>query len=304
MVYGPHGVGKTSLAARLRSPTLIDLEAGSDEYDVPRMEAPDEWATLLEEVGWAAASLNPGDTLVIDTADAAETMCAAHVCKKAGKDSIEQFGYGKGYTFLRDEFGKLLKALDMCVDHDVNVCVTAHEQVGRVDNPDGTTYSVWGTKLSKYVAPLLADWADAVLRMHFIVLVEEPKGGGRGRATGGDRRAVQCVHSATVDAKNRWGLPFELDVDAAVDAINSHFIDGPSPDATAPLREELFHRMGGADITKRDVEEAVIEQWGKPDGTTVEQYGRKELQQLLANWDKLSSYIEQRRAERADVPFD
>ena len=51
-------------------------------------------------------------TLVIDTADWAEMLCTTQICDKNHKSSIEDFGYGKGYTFVQEEFGRLLNLLE------------------------------------------------------------------------------------------------------------------------------------------------------------------------------------------------
>ena len=54
----------------------------------------------------------PCSTLVIDTADWAERLCIQAVCARAKVGGIEDFGYGKGYTYVKEEFSKLLDALD------------------------------------------------------------------------------------------------------------------------------------------------------------------------------------------------
>ncbi len=46
----------------------------------------------------------PCGTLVVDTADWAERLCIQAVCAKAKVNGIEDFGYGKGYTYVKEEF--------------------------------------------------------------------------------------------------------------------------------------------------------------------------------------------------------
>ena len=46
--------------------------------------------------------------LVFDTIDWLEKLLAEDICKRANKASIEDFGYGKGYVVLAEEFTKFL----------------------------------------------------------------------------------------------------------------------------------------------------------------------------------------------------
>lgn len=217
VIYGPEGIGKTTLAARFPSPLFIDTEGGSGHLDVRRLPSPDSWQMLMDEVAWVRDYPEEcGGTLVVDTADWAEALCAKHVCSKAGKDGIEDFGYGKGYTYVKEEFGRLLNLLSEVVGRGLNVVVTAHAQIVKFEQPDEAgAYDRWEMKLSrKQVAPLLKEWADAVLFCNYktVVIKETDKDGKvtKARATGGRNRTIFATHAATWDAKNRWGLPDEL----------------------------------------------------------------------------------------------
>lgn len=209
LIYGQHGIGKTTLAAQFPGAVFIDTEDGTAGYDVARLPIPQTWNELLEEVAWAARSGEVG-TLVIDSMDWAERLCINALCIEKDKASIEDFGYGKGYVYLKDTFKRLLNGMDYCISHGVNVVCTAHDQVTRIEQPEEmASYSVYGLKLSKYIAPLLKEWADAVLYCHYKTVVVTDNSG-KGHATGGTLRVIQCNHNAVIDAKNRWGMPDEI----------------------------------------------------------------------------------------------
>lgn len=242
VVYGPEGIGKTTLAAQFPSPLFIDTEGGSGHLDVRRLPSPDSWQMLLDEVTWVRDyPAECGGTLVVDTADWAEALCMKQVCSKAGKSGIEDFGYGKGYTYVKEEFGKLLNLLSEVVERGLNVVVTAHATIVKFEQPDEAgAYDRWEMKLSrKQVAPLLKEWADTVLFANFktIVIAESGKDGKvtKARATGGKNRVLYCTHSATWDAKNRWGLPDEVPMEWAQIAP---FVPAPSLGAGAPQAPE------------------------------------------------------------------
>lgn len=107
-------------------------------------------------------------TLVLDTADWAEALCVTHVCQKYKQNSIESFGYGKGYTYLAEEFGRLFSALDAVITSGKNVVITAHAKMRKFEQPDEQgAYDRWEMKLSKQVAPLLKEWCDMLLFLNY-----------------------------------------------------------------------------------------------------------------------------------------
>ena len=106
--YGPEGIGKSTLASMLPWPIFIDTEGSTDHMNVPRYPRPRSWDSLLEMVD-DAAQMGGIKTLIIDTADWAERLCAESLCAAKGWKGIEDAGYGKGYVYLREKFGQLLK---------------------------------------------------------------------------------------------------------------------------------------------------------------------------------------------------
>lgn len=238
VIYGAEGIGKTTLAAQFPRPLFIDTEGGTGHLDVRRLPEPTSWTMLLDEVTWVRDfPYECGGTLVLDTADWAEQLCIAHVCAKYDKKGIEDWGYGKGYVYVKEEFGKLLNLLGECVDRGLNVVVTAHAAIVKFEQPDEMgAYDRWEMKLSRrQVAPLLKEWADAVLFANFKTMVVADKKGEKYKGTGGKNRVLYATHAASWDAKNRWGLPDEVPMDYA--QIAPHVpvpeIPGPAPAVTA-----------------------------------------------------------------------
>ena len=224
VVYGPEGIGKTTLAAQFPDPLFVDVEGGSAHLDVARAEAPRSWAALLSTVD-AVRAERPCATLVIDTADWAERLCAEGICAKRKWDSIETPGYGKGYTELAEEFGRLLDKLTEVAEAGVNVVLAAHAAMRKFEQPDeAAPYDRWELKLQKKVAPLVKEWADAVLFLNYKTIVETVGEGfaAKGKARGG-KRVMFASHHACWDAKNRWGLPDESPL--SFDLVAPHVTD-------------------------------------------------------------------------------
>ena len=214
LVYGHEGIGKSTLAAQMPSPAFIDVEGGTNQLPVARLPRPTSWEMLLDEVRAVRDGDVPCSTLVVDTADAAERLCMAHACAKAGWKNIEEPGYGKGYVVVRDEMGRLLDALTEVVEGGRNVVLLCHSILSKFERPDESgAYDRWSLKLvdSKRtsVAALCKEWADMVLFCDYKIYVTTDKSGKNGKAAGG-ARVIRTTHHPCWDAKNRFGLPDEL----------------------------------------------------------------------------------------------
>ena len=229
-IYGPEGVGKTTLAAQFPDPLFIDTEGGTEGYDVARTQAPQSW-TALKDLVRAVAAERPCGTLVLDTADWAERLLCAELCAKNKWASMEALNYGKCWQYALEEFGRLLDLLTDVRDAGMNVVVTAHAMVSKFDQPDeAASYDRWTMKMYRKDAALLKEWADALLFVNYKTVVEMVGEGfnAKGKARGA-KRTIFTTHHAAWDAKNRWGLPAEVPL--GYEAIAPHV---PSPTAPAP----------------------------------------------------------------------
>ena len=212
LVYGPEGVGKSTFASHFPDPLFIDTEGSTRNLDVKRMPAPTSWPMLIDEVTTVAYD-RLCKTLVIDTLDWAERMCAWDLCQSKGWNGIEDAGYGKGYTYLAERFGQLLNRLEDVVQAGINVVVTAHAKITKFEQPDEMgTYDRWELKLEKKTAPLAKEWADMILFANYQTIVVKSKDG-KSKGQGGQKRVMYTTHTATWDAKNRDDLPDKLDFD-------------------------------------------------------------------------------------------
>ena len=218
VLYGPEGIGKSTFAAKFPSPVFIDTEGGTKKLNVNRLPQPTSWAMLMDEANEVRLGHIPCGTLVIDTADWAERLCIRAVCDRANVKGIEDFGYGKGYTYLKEEFGKLLDLLEDVLHAGHNVVMTAHAQLSKFEQPDEMgQYDRWTMKTSKQVAPLIREWCDMLLFANYKTIVVKDGDGknAKNKAQGG-RRVMYTTHHPCWDAKNRDGLADELAFDYAL----------------------------------------------------------------------------------------
>lgn len=211
VLYGPEGIGKSTFAAGFPGVVFIDTEGSTAGMDVARLPQPQSWAQLLNEVTYIRDHPKEAGTLALDTADWAEKLAVRYLCDKSHKQGIEDWGYGKGYTYLAEIFEELLHLLQDVVDRGVHVIVTAHAKITKFEQPDEMgAYDRWELKLTKQVAPLLKEWADMVLFANYKTLSVAVDDKGKKRKAQGGQRVLYTTHHPCWDGKNRHNLPDEL----------------------------------------------------------------------------------------------
>lgn len=218
VLYGCEGIGKSTFASKLPNPLFIDTEGSTKTLNVKRLQKPTSWAMLLEMVKWVIEK-RPCKTLVIDTADWAERLCTEFICAKHGKNGIESFGYGNGYTYVAEEWGRFLNLLQDVVDvANINVFLTAHAIIRKFEQPDEMgAYDRYELKLGKkttaQTAPLTKEWADMVLFAYYKTYSVAVDDKGKKHKAQGGQRVMYTTHHPCWDAKNRYNLADELPLD-------------------------------------------------------------------------------------------
>lgn len=232
VIYGAEGIGKSTLAAQFPTPLFFDLEDGTAHLSVRRLtrtEIP-TCATVraaIREIAQAGPEV--AGTVVLDTVDWLEAMAAEEVISEANDakiTSIEGFGYGKGYTYLKEKLTMVLADLDRCIRAGQHVVLLAHSRVARHEPPDSAAFDRYELKMSKQVAPLVKEWADCLLFGNFVTLVTDGKG------VGGKKRRLWAERTAAIEAKNRVGL--EPTADWGIEPIRAAFTTAGIPWDTAP----------------------------------------------------------------------
>ena len=230
VVYGPEGIGKSTLAAHFPRPVFIDTEGSTRHMDVSRTDKPSSWTMLMEQVQYVRSDPGVCSTLVIDTADWAEQLCIASICADKKLSGIEDMGYGKGYVYLAEEFGRLLNLLEEIVGRGVHVVLTAHAMMRKFEQPDEMgAYDRWELKLQKKTSALVKEWSDLLLFANYKTLSVAADDKGKKFKAQGGRRVIYTSHHPCWDAKNRLGLPEELPLDFS--ALAQYIGAGTAPSA-------------------------------------------------------------------------
>ena len=216
VIYGPEGIGKSTFAAQFPKPLFIDTEGSTSHLEVDRLPRPTSWQMLKQYIKDLKGDTMGYHTLVIDTADWAERLCEEAICQSNGKIGIEDFGYGKGYTYVKEEFGRLLDSLSDLIDAGMNIVLTAHSIIRKFELPEETgAYDRYelklGQKAGNQCAALAKEWADMVLFVNYKEIVITTKD--NKKKVSGGKRVMYTAHNPCWDAKNRHGLAEELPFD-------------------------------------------------------------------------------------------
>ena len=271
VLYGSEGIGKSTLAAMFPNPLFIDTEGGTAHMDVRRIAKPGTWVELMDILNEVSMTPDICGSLVIDTADWAEQLAVSHVCAKYKKAGLEDFGYGKGHTYLAEEFTPFFRALDRIIAAGIHVVVTAHAKMRKFEQPDEMgAYDRWEMKLSKQVAPLFKEWCDMLLFLNYqtYVVTTENKST---KAQGG-KRVIYTSHHPCWDAKNRHGLPEVLDLD--YENIAHIFEKGEAKSVTpkeTPL-SQLRKQMEKEEITDEELRKVIAAKTRYEVSTPLEEY--------------------------------
>lgn len=204
VLYGPGGIGKTTLAAIAPGPiAFFDLDESlpvlypqlppAIQQRLQGVSTSGDWAGLrdaLHAPGWDGIK-----TLVIDSATKAEELAVAHTLATVPHEKghrvqrIEDYGFGKGYSHVYDTFLCLLGDLDQHVRAGRNVILICHDCISSVPNPHGEDWLRYEPRLQSpasgkaSIRLRVREWADHVLFVGYDVDVTEGKGKGRGTRT-------------------------------------------------------------------------------------------------------------------------
>lgn len=211
VLYGLDGVGKSTFAAGAPSPIFLGTEDGTNHLDVTRFPEPKTFADVQAAVATLFDENHTFSTLVVDSLDWLEPIIWRHVCALGNKASIEDFGYGKGYTQAVDFWRGLLASIDeLRAKKAMHVVLIAHAKIKAKRNPEGDDYDHYVLKLHEASAGVVREWADAVLFSQYETHTVEDEKSGRVKGISTGRRILQTSERAAFDAKNRFALPQTL----------------------------------------------------------------------------------------------
>ncbi len=220
VIYGNHGVGKTTFGAGFPNPILLMTENGVGALRIQRFpKVVETYAELMTAIGALYQGAHDRQTLVLDSLDWLEPIVWAETARRHGKESIESWDYGKGYIEAELVWSEVLTGLDaLQTERGMSVVCTAHAAVTRFQSPMAEPYDRYSIKLHKRASALVQEWADVVGFCHWQTMTTATdlgfnKKAVRGITTG--QRLLALQETPAWEAKNRFQLPAVMPLDAA-----------------------------------------------------------------------------------------
>ena len=242
VIYGPDGVGKSSFAAEAPGALFLGSEDGTSNLNVSRLPSMNRLSDVMGAIKELTVSEHKYKTLAIDSLDWLERQVIwPAVCEKDGSENIDkaQGGYGKGYNEANKVWDEMIAALMRLREaKGMNIIAIAHSQVKTFNDPTQIApYDRYMLKLNDKAAAIWREAVEAVLFATFeVVTKKENKGDKKARAYGDGARVLFTERRPSFDAKNRYGLPFEMPLSWAEFQKG---IDLGQPDSFEAIMSEL-----------------------------------------------------------------
>lgn len=253
-IYGVAGVGKSTLANQAPGTVFIDIEGGTSKINAERYPQPQTYKEFLEQMNDVAN--DPAvQTVAIDTIDHLELLLQREVCEEAKVDCIADIPYGGGYEKAKEKWAKLITSLEK-LRKVKNVILLGHCEVKQFNDPSmPAPYDRYQIKLDKRALALVKDRVDAVLFATYETYVNIDKNTKRAKAFGGDKRILLTEYRAHHDGKNRFGLPYQIDLswDAFTQAAQAG--NPESPDVLCSQIDGLLTKLTDEELKKKASEQ-------------------------------------------------
>ena len=218
VIYGPPGIGKTTLASEFPSPIFLQIEDGTPGgLELSSFGQLTSFVDVMDAIGVLYTEDHAGQTIVIDSTEKLEQLIWTKACIENNWQSIESPGYGKGYVIADYYWRELIEGCNaLRRDKNMGIIYISHSTIERVDDPMTQSYSRFDIRLHKRATGILQDEADAILFLNQDVTVKQDDKmakqgpGTRVRADGGGNRWIYAAPRPMFVAKNRYGIPDKL----------------------------------------------------------------------------------------------
>lgn len=243
IMYADSGMGKTTLASMLPTPTFAGLDDGGRKIRHPVTDEPLKNIPGIETFAdFRAATqqqdlFNDYETYVVDTGNILEGWALDWMLQNVTGDkgilmkNIEQYGWGKGYRHLYDTMRLPLADFDALIRRGKNICILCQMNQISIANAGGEDYLCDVPKLQpKHGATpaiwgLWNEWADHVLKIsnEGVIAAKDSDKAKVAKATSTGNRIIH-VHAPEVHykAKSRT-IPYRFPIvsfsDPADDSI-------------------------------------------------------------------------------------
>ena len=222
LLHGVHGIGKTTFGTKAPSPIFIAGEE-IEEIESPRFPKCETFEDFLKYLAYVRDEDHDYKTLVIDTLDSIEALAWKKILKDDNAKNMARAcgGFGQAYnlsmhmfTDVRDNY--LAPIRDR---KGMNIILLCHSTKNKIEDPlTMSSYDMFELKLHKNnkgqgTYTVFSEWVSIIAFANFEVYKYENKKTGKDYAVGEGERRLFCTPKPAYDAKNRFNIPDEINLD-------------------------------------------------------------------------------------------
>jgi RecA-family ATPase len=250
LIYGPNGVGKTTLASAFDQAIMLDLENGSGFISGITRLTP-EVLVDFDAVDRVVDELLSGSqfkTLIIDSLESLETLIQQRITAKHNASSIEDIPYGKGLVMAREDAEELMKKLHRLRDQrQMNIVIVAHSQTKTFTDPNqNVAYDRYMIRANEKLANVVKDLSDSIFFITYKVETITQAGKEKVKAYSSNERVIHTRWSSGFDAKSRFPVEAEIvfDLSKVSDVVKR--IQPSAPEDLCAQIENLLPQIADA----------------------------------------------------------
>ena len=209
MLYGPHGLGKTTFGAGAPAPIIIQTEDGLGALDVPHFPLAESYQAVFDALAALDAD-HEYSTVVIDSLDWLDNLIWQDINKLHDEKAL---AYGKGAVIAADYWRTILDALNRLRARGMISILIAHCEIKRFDSPETDPYERYQPKLQARSSALVQEWCDAVFFANYKTVIKQAEVGFNNKVSRGISNGERLIYTQERPAhlaKNRYNLPETL----------------------------------------------------------------------------------------------
>lgn len=214
LLYGSHGLGKTSIAAGAPYPIFIQTEDGLAHLENDTFGVLRSYREVKEAIASLRTDKHDFQTAVLDSAGWLEPLIWEQACVDNSWRDIDAPGYGKGQraalTYWREILSDLVALRN---ERGMGVLILAHAAIETVKHPELEDFDRFYPKLHKDATALIQELVENVLFLDTYVSttkIDPRDKNSRMKGAGGAQRYIYTKERPSHMAKNRWNMPEKI----------------------------------------------------------------------------------------------
>tara|TARA_R110002049_G_scaffold12036_1_gene54742 strand:- start:174 stop:932 length:759 start_codon:yes stop_codon:yes gene_type:complete len=225
VIYGSHGIGKSSIASQFPKPIFLDTEDGLGTLEVDSIPIKN-YQTMKETVGYLVKDKHEWQTIVLDSVD----WLSQPVIRDYIEDTHESkdLGYGKDHQLAAQLLQEILQGFDVARRKvGMNIVILSHAIIQRYEDPRSDPYDRYVPDLQRRSMMPLMEWCDALGFAAYDIHIRKSDKGFNKESSRGISSGERYLHfneTPAYMAKNRYAISESilLDYDALVDILPIH----------------------------------------------------------------------------------